>query len=281
MNSEKLKYKIKMRAQEVGAEPQELMQMYFFERLLYRISISQYKYNFILKGGLLLSAIIGDERRTTSDMDTMLKGIDIESEELLSIIKEIVNINCDDDVNFEIVKTKDIRANDVYGGINLKLIGRKEHLIVPLSIDVTVKDPITPREIEFEYKSLFGDEKIEIMAFNKETVIAEKFETVIKNTETNTRLKDFYDLYILVKEHWSEIDKNTMVRAIKNTCKRRESLEILEQFEERFNAIKESKLLQNEWDKYKISHLYARNIKYQDIMENIYKIFYNLKNSIY
>lgn len=281
MNSEKLKYKIKMRAQEVGAEPQELMQMYFFERLLYRISISQYKYNFILKGGLLLSAIIGDERRTTSDMDTMLKGIDIESEELLSIIKEIVNINCDDDVNFEIVKTKDIRANDVYGGINLKLIGRKEHLVVPLSIDVTVKDPITPREIEFEYKSLFGDEKIEIMAFNKETVIAEKFETVIKNTETNTRLKDFYDLYILVKEHWNEIDKNTMVRAIKNTCKRRESLEILEQFEERFNAIKESKLLQNEWDKYKISHLYARNIKYQDIMENIYKIFYNLKNSIY
>lgn len=157
MNGEKLKNKIKKRAKEIGAQPQELMQMYFFERLLYRISISRYKFNFILKGGLLLSAIIGDERRTTSDMDTMIKGIDIESDELLRIIQEIINIETDDNISFEIEKAKDIRIDDIYGGVNVKLIAKKDGLIVPLFIDITTKDPITPREIEFKYKSLFDD----------------------------------------------------------------------------------------------------------------------------
>lgn len=280
MNGEKLKNKIKKRAKEIGAQPQELMQMYFFERLLYRISISQYKFNFILKGGLLLSAIIGDERRTTSDMDTMIKGIDIESDELLKIIQEITNIKTDDAISFEIQKTKEIRVDDVYGGINIKLIAKKDGLIVPLFIDITTKDPIIPREIEFKYKSIFDDEYIKIMAFNKETIIAEKFETLIKDTETNTRAKDFHDLYVLIKEYWNELDKTNLIKAIRNTCKRRESLYILDELEERFDFIKESAILQGEWDKYQISHLYARDINYADIMKNINLIIKELAKEV-
>ena len=280
MNGEKLKNKIKKRAKEIGAQPQELMQMYFFERLLYRISISQYKFNFILKGGLLLSAIIGDERRTTSDMDTMIKGIDIESDELLKIIQEITNIKTDDAISFEIEKTREIRVDDVYGGINIKLIAKKDGLIIPLFIDITTKDPITPREIEFKYKSIFDDEYIKIMAFNKETIIAEKFETLIKDTETNTRAKDFYDLYVLIKEYWNELDKTNLIKAIRNTCKRRESLYILDELEERFDFIKESAILQGEWDKYQISHLYARDINYADIMKNINLIIEELAKEV-
>ena len=280
MNGEKLKNKIKKRAKEIGAQPQELMQMYFFERLLYRISISQYKFNFILKGGLLLSAIIGDERRTTSDMDTMIKGIDIESDELLKIIQEITNIKTDDAISFEIEKTREIRVDDVYGGINIKLIAKKDGLIVPLFIDITTKDPITPKEIEFKYKSIFDDEYIKIMAFNKETIIAEKFETLIKDTETNTRAKDFYDLYVLIKEYWNELDKTNLIKAIRNTCKRRESLYIIDELEERFDFIKESAILQGEWDKYQISHLYARDINYADIMKNINLIIEELAKEV-
>ena len=280
MNGEKLKNKKKKRAKEIGAQPQELMQMYFFERLLYRISISQYKFNFILKGGLLLSAIIGDERRTTSDMDTMIKGIDIESDELLKIIQEIINIKTDDAISFEIEKTKEIRVDDVYGGINIKLIAKKDGLIVPLFIDITTKDPITPREIEFKYKSIFDDEYIKIMAFNKETIIAEKFETLIKDTETNTRAKDFYDLYVLIKEYWNELDKTNLIKAIRNTCKRRESLYILDELEERFDFIKESAILQGEWDKYQIAHLYAKDINYADIMKNINLIIEELAKEV-
>lgn len=280
MNGEKLKNKIKKRAKEIGAQPQELMQMYFFERLLYRISISQYKFNFILKGGLLLSAIIGDERRTTSDMDTMIKGIDIESDELLKIVQEIISIKADDDISFEIEKTKEIRVDDVYGGINIKLIAKKDGLIVPLFIDITTKDPITPREIEFRYKSLFDDTYIKIMAFNKETIIAEKFETLIKDTETNTRAKDFYDLYVLIKEYWNELDKANLIKAILNTCKRRESLYILDELKERFVFIKESSILQGEWNKYQIAHLYARDIDYADIMKNINLIIKELAKEV-
>lgn len=159
------------------------------------ISISKYKNNFILKGGLLLSAIFGDDRRTTQDMDTMIKGIPLEINELTRIINEIINIKCDDDINFEINKSKEIRLADKYGGLRISLIGYKEHLQVPLSIDITVGDPITPRELEFKYKCMFDDEYINIMAFNKETIIAEKFETFITDNIMNTRTKDFYDLY--------------------------------------------------------------------------------------
>ena len=280
MNGEKLKNKIKKRAKEIGAQPQELMQMYFFERLLYRISISRYKFNFILKGGLLLSAIIGDERRTTSDMDTMIKGIDIESDELLKIIQEIINIETDDNISFEIERTKEIRVDDIYGGVNVKLIAKKDGLIVPLFIDITTKDPITPREIEFKYKSLFDDTYIKIMAFNKETIIAEKFETLIKDTETNTRAKDFYDLYIIIKDYWNDLDKTNLIKAIQNTCKRRDSLYILDEIEERFDFIKESNILQNEWNKYKIAHLYAKDIEYADIMKNINLIIEELEKEV-
>ena len=280
MNGEKLKNKIKKRAKEIGAQPQELMQMYFFERLLYRISISRYKFNFILKGGLLLSAIIGDERRTTSDMDTMIKGIDIESDELLRIIQEIINIETDDNISFEIEKAKDIRIDDIYGGVNVKLIAKKDGLIVPLFINITTKDPITPREIEFKYKSLFDDTYIKIMAFNKETIIAEKFETLIKDTETNTRAKDFYDLYIIIKDYWNDLDKTNLIKAIQNTCKRRDSLYILDEIEERFDFIKESNILQNEWNKYKIAHLYAKDIEYADIMKNVNFIVKELENEL-
>lgn len=280
MNGEKLKNKIKKRAKEIGAQPQELMQMYFFERLLYRISISRYKFNFILKGGLLLSAIIGDERRTTSDMDTMIKGIDIESDELLRIIQEIINIETDDNISFEIEKAKDIRIDDIYGGVNVKLIAKKDGLIVPLFINITTKDPITPREIEFKYKSLFDDTYIKIMAFNKETIIAEKFETLIKDTETNTRAKDFYDLYIIIKDYWNDLDKTNLIKAIQNTCKRRDSLYILDEIEERFDFIKESNILQNEWNKYKIAHLYAKDIEYADIMKNINLIIEELEKEV-
>ena len=280
MNGEKLKNKIKKRAKEIGAQPQELMQMYFFERLLYRISISRYKFNFILKGGLLLSAIIGDERRTTSDMDTMIKGVDIESDELLKIIQEIINIETDDNISFEIEKAKDIRIDDIYGGVNVKLIAKKDGLIVPLFIDITTKDPITPREIEFKYKSLFDDTYIKIMAFNKETIIAEKFETLIKDTETNTRAKDFYDLYILIKDYWNDLNKPNLIKAIQNTCKRRDSLYILDEIEERFDFIKESNILQNEWNKYKIAHLYAKDIEYADIMKNVNLIIKELEKEV-
>lgn len=269
LDAENLKIKIKTKAHENNLEPQDIMQMYFFERLLYRISVSKYKNNFILKGGLLLSAIFGDERRTTQDMDTMIKGLPLDIKELENIINEIININCEDDICFKIKNTKEIRLIDKYGGLKVNLIGFKEHLQVPLSIDITVGDPITPRELEFKYKCMFDESYISIMAFNKETIIAEKFETFITDNIMNTRAKDFYDLYVLLTRFYDEINKDTLVKAIKNTFKRRETNYDVEKIVKIFNLIKESEKLKQNFKNYRNKKSYVENIDYDDVMDSI------------
>ena len=267
-----LKALIKNRADKNNTPPQDVMQMYFFERLLYRISKSKYRTNFILKGGLLLSAIIGDERRTTQDMDTMLKGIELDEQTLLPIIEEVINIDGKDSITFKIVKIKDIRLEDIYGGLKIYLLGVKEGLKVSLTIDVTTKDPITPRELDFKYKCMFEDEYISIMVFSNETLIAEKFETLIKDTISNTRAKDFYDLYMLINKHYDSINEENFIKVIKNTCKRRNSLEILDNIEERFETIKNSSIMEERWNKYSKKYVYANNITYKEVINNIEKI---------
>ncbi len=245
------------------------MQMYFFERLLYRISISKYKYNFILKGGLLLSAIFGNERRTTGDMDTMIKGLPMNPKELTKIINEIVNITLDDDIKFEIISSRDIRLDDIYGGLRIKLIGYKEHLKVPLSIDITVGDPITPRELEFKYKCMFDDNYINIMAFNLETIIAEKFETFITDNIMNTRNKDFYDLYMILNYYYDNLSKEQLKKAIKNTFERRNVEFNIDKIKSNFDAIKESNRLKRNFENFKIKKEYAKSISYGDVMDKI------------
>ena len=269
IDAEDLKIKIKTKAHENHLEPQDIMQMYFFERLLYRIGISKYKYNFILKGGLLLSAIFGDERRTTQDMDTMLKGIPLEAKTLEKIIKEIISIDDKDGITFEIVNIKDIRLIDKYGGLKVKLIGYKEHLRVPLSIDVTVGDPITPKELKFKYKCMFDDSYINIMAFNKETIIAEKFETFITDNIMNTRAKDFYDLYILLTKFYNDINKDDLVQAIKNTFERRASKFDINMIFSNFYLIKNSERLKTNFNRYKLKKIYVKDISYEDVMDAI------------
>ena len=269
LDAKELKNKIKTKAHENNLEPQDIMQMYFFEKLLYRISVSKYKNNFILKGGLLLSAIFGDERRTTQDMDTMIRGLSLDVEIIETVINEIININCDDDISFKIKNTKEIRLVDKYGGLKVSLIAFKEHLQVPLSIDITVGDPITPRELEFKYKCMFDDSYISIMAFNKETIVAEKFETFITDNIMNTRAKDFYDLYILLTRYYNEINKENLVNAIKNTFKRRETNFDIEKIVNIFNLIKDSDKLKQNFRNYKMKKSYVENIEYDDIMNAI------------
>ncbi len=274
MNSMSLKAKINQKAKELEVMPQDLLQMYFFERLLYRISASRYRDNFILKGGLLLAAIFGEDRRTTQDMDTMIKGLEIEPDSLLKVFKEILSIKTDDGIIYEIKGFKDIRLEDKYGGIRLAIVGCKEDLRVNLKIDITIKDPITPREIEFKYKSMFDDNYIKIMAFTKETIIAEKFETLIEDTENDTRAKDFYDISILMNE---EINEANLRKAIFNTFKRREREYLLDELDERYEFINTSEILKSNWANYQNGHPYALNVSYDDIMGSVFKIINIIK----
>lgn len=269
MNINSLKTKINNKAKKDNLSPQDLMQMYFFERILYRISISDFKYNFIIKGGLLLSSMFDNETRTTQDMDTMIKGIEISEAKLRNLLESILSINTDDNIKFEILSFRRIREENLYGGYRVSLKAILDSLNIMLKIDVTTGDPIIPKEIEYNYKCLIEDETISIMAFSIYTIIAEKFETLIETLETNTRSKDFYDIYKLMTY---DIDDSKLQSAIYNTFKHRDKLELLDELYERYNIIKDSIALREYWANYQNKNYYASEIKYEEFSNAVLKI---------
>ncbi len=245
------------------------MQMFFFERILYRISITKYKSNFIIKGGLLLSSMFGDESRTTQDMDTMIKGMEVSEVTLKNVLSDILNIDAGDGINFEILNFRKIREDDLYGGYRVSIKAFIDTLSVNLKIDITNCNPIIPREIEYSYKCLIDEGTIKIMAFSKYSVIAEKFETLIETLETDTRAKDFYDIYKLMND---DIDKEKLYKAIYSTFKRRNTLDLLDDLEDRLNIIKESTSLREYWSNYQRKNYYAKNVSYEDFTNSVEKI---------
>ena len=275
MNITSIKTKINNKAKNLNLSPQDLIQMYFFERILYRISISEYKYNFIIKGGLLLSSMFEDESRTTQDMDTMIKGIEVSEKRLKEVLNGVLKIKTEDDITFEILNFRKIREEDLYGGYRVSIKAFMDTLSVNLKIDITTGDPIVPREIEYSYKCLIDDRNIKIMAFSKYSIIAEKFETLIETLETDTRAKDFYDIYKLMDK---ELDNEMLYKAIYSTFKRRNTLNLLEDLDERFNIISDSLALKEYWINYQRKHYYARNINYSDFIESINLIINIIKN---
>lgn len=168
----------------------ELLQRFMFERILERISASDYRENFILKGGLLLSALFGIDNRTTRDMDATIKGLNISKEQMIKVLNEILNIDLKDGVKFKLVDVTDIREDDEYGGNKYHLIGKLENLKINLDIDISTGDKVIPKELEYSYSSLFEDKKILIYTYNIETIISEKIETVLRRGQYNSRMKD-------------------------------------------------------------------------------------------
>ena len=220
-NPMQLKAFIKKKAAEKNISAQLVMQNYMLERLLERISLSSYKHNFILKGGFLISAIVGLDTRATMDLDTTIKGFTLTHEVIRSIFKEICAIQIDDDVQFEVVGVSDIREGDDYPGIRVALKANYPPISVPLTVDVTTGDIITPREVEYTFSLLFDDRTISILAYNLETVLAEKLETVLSRNIANTRPRDYYDVHILYALRGAECDKATLRRALERTTRQR------------------------------------------------------------
>ena len=245
----------------------EIYQRFMFERILERISVSSYNENFILKGGLLLSAMLGIESRSTRDMDVSIKGIDVSKEKMVHILNEILSINLDDGVKFELINIIDIREEDEYGGNKYQLIGKLENLKVNLEIDISTGDEITPKELKYEYHSLFEDKKIYIDSYNLETILAEKIETILRRTLYNGRMKDFYDVYIFLTKLKNEINISNFKKAFEKTLKNRDSFDSLKDYNKIFDEMLEYETIQNSWKRYSEKNKYARNIDFKDIIE--------------
>lgn len=237
-----------------------------FERILERMSVSKYNENFILKGGLLLSAMFGIESRTTKDMDTTIHGIDISKEEMVEVLNEILSINLKDGVKFEVVHISDIREEDEYGGNKYQLVGKLENLKVNLEIDVSTGDKVTPKQLKFEYQSIFEDKKILIDSYNIETILAEKIETILRRGQYNARMKDYYDVYYFLTKLKNQIDISILKEALRNTVTQRESAEYLKDYNEILNGILAYERIHIYWNNYRSKNKYADNIEFKDII---------------
>ena len=267
MNKDKLRNIISKKAKGNSTLSGQLYQMFFFERILERISKSSYKYNIILKGGLLLSSIIGDDERTTKDMDATLKSMPLERERILQIFEEIFNISLDDDVTFEIVDIKDIREEDEYGGFKLNVLAKMDNLKVYIAVEITTGDKITPREIDYNYKSIFENKKIPIFAYTIETVVAEKFHAIVTRGLLNTRMKDFYDIYILITKNKSITNNENVKIAIENTFKHRKTEINIAEIRETIEDIKNDGQMKKLWNNYKKNAIYAQDVNFEDLFE--------------
>lgn len=267
-NAKSLIDKLKNKAVQNNITVNEVLQNYMFERILERLSISEYKNNFILKGGVLLSSIMGIDTRTTMDMDTCLKGINLTEEQLYKVLKNILDTDVKDGVTFEIKNSKPIREDDEYGGLKYNILAKFDNIKVNLSIDIATGDVITPGEIEYNYKMMFEDKALKIMTYNIESIIAEKFQTIISRNVLNSRMKDFYDLYYLIK--YSTFSKDDLRLAIEKTFDKRNT--DIKLINSNISVIQESDLLQDLWKTYSQKHKYTKDIKFEDIIETIKKI---------
>ena len=249
----------------------EILQRYMFERILERISISKYQDNFILKGGLLLSAMFGIDNRTTKDMDTTITGIDVSKEKMVKVLNQILSIKLNDGVKFDVVDITDIREEDEYGGNKYHIVGRKDNLKVNLEIDISTGDKVTPRELKFNYPLLFEDKTILINSYNIETILSEKIETILRRGKFNSRMKDFYDVYFFLNNLRNEIDTNILKEAIKNTFDKRDSFEYLNDYEKIILSIKDSDRIKKLWQTYSNKYKYANNISIDKILDLLLK----------
>lgn len=268
-NKDSLKAKVSNLASSTNIPNKYLIQSFMFEALLKRISVSKYKDKFIIKGGLLLSSIFGVNLRSTMDLDTTIKGLPLDRTTITKVINEIISIDLKDNIKLEIENIKDIREEELYSGFNVNLKAEFDGLRTNLMIDITTGDVITYKEVQFEYKTLFDNEIVNIMTYNYETIIAEKFEAIVSRNIDNTRMKDYYDLYMFVNLKWNDIDKTILRKAIFNTSEKRETLNYIENADKYIELINEDSKLKSLWKNYQNNYAYAKDISFENTIAAI------------
>lgn len=245
----------------------EVLQSFMFERILERISVSKYNDNFILKGGLLLTAMFGVDNRTTKGMDTTIIGIDVSKNKMVKVLNEILSIDLKDRVKFDVVDITDIREEDEYGGNKYYIVGRIEDTKVNLEIDISTGDKVTPRELKYKYPLTFEDRSIMINSYNIETILSEKIETVLRRGTFNSRMKDYYDIYFFLTKLKECIDVNILKLAIETTFNKRKSFSYLNDYKQILETIKNSERTKKIWNTYSKKYKYARDIKFDNILD--------------
>lgn len=267
-----LKSRIKNLALKNKIPAQAVLQNFMLERLLERISVSKYKDIFILKGGMLIASMIGIGSRTTMDMDGTIRGYPLLDEAIESVFTEVCSISLNDDVTLTLNSITPIRDEDEYGGYRLMIIAGYEGINTPLKVDITTGDIITPEAVHYTFHSSFEEKRIEIWAYNIETILAEKVETILRRSVLNTRPRDFYDVYILMKTHQHRVDKELFTVALNATAQKRVSLTALQDQRKILQAIQSDPLMRQRWNLYCRDNFYANDIEFDEVIKSLDEI---------
>ena len=272
-----LKAKIRNDSLKDSGKSQSLLRIFMMERFLERISKSKYKYSFILKGGLLVSSFIGTNIRTTMDIDATVDKINLSKDVLLSIIKEIININVGDNVSFILKSISNIMDDFEYPGYRFNLDALFDGVRQPISIDISTGDIITPCAIIYQYKLMYEDRYINLLSYNLETILAEKLETIISRIDTNSRMKDYYDVFELIKNNGDSIDYSILKKAFNTTCEYRKTIISIERIDSILIVLKESEIMENNWNKYKDSSNYVEDLSWKEVISGCEDVFNRIK----
>lgn len=270
--SMQLKAKIKNLALKNKIPAQAVLQNFMLERLLERVATSDYKDKIILKGGMLIASMIGIGSRTTMDMDATVRGYPLSDEAIQSAFAEICSIPLNDDVILTLNSITPIRDEDEYGGFRLMINANYETINTPLKVDITTGDIITPEAVRYTFHSSFEEKKIEIWAYNIETILAEKVETILRRSVLNTRPRDFYDVYILMKTHQRTINKDIFIAALNATAQKRASLTALQDQRKILQAIQSDLLMKRRWDLYCKENYYANSIEFDGVINLLVEV---------
>lgn len=276
-NAMQLKARINTRAKEAGIPAQSLMQSYLFERLLERLSKSKWRDNVVIKGGMLISSLVGVASRTTMDLDTTITGFTLTRESAEKVFREVAAIDVDDDWAFEFDRTEDIRETDDYPGIRVYLKAVYPPMAVPLKIDVTTGDSITPGPVAYDYPLLFDGGSVRLMSYPLEAVLAEKFETVVSRGVTNTRPRDFYDILLLWRTRGDKCEIPTLREALEYTCAKRGSTEMMAHWQTILDEVATDKAMLALWGKYVKKNPYASGIELAQCCETAREILKTIR----
>ena len=263
-NAMQLKALIKNLAKEKCISAQLVLQNYMLERFLERTSLSSYRDNCIIKGGFLIASMVGLDTRATMDMDATIKGYPVKEDSIRKMIEEILGIPIEDGITFRLQSIHEIREDDEYSGYRASLIAEYGRMAVPLKLDITSGDKITPREIEYSYKLMWENRSISILAYNLSTILAEKLETILSRADQNTRPRDYYDVYILTKLQGENIDDKTLSLALSATAEKRGSAHLLSQFRDILSTVKSSSIMKIRWENYQKDFDYAKGIEFEE-----------------
>lgn len=269
---EQIKGRIKSVAKQNNADARTLMRIYMMERFLERLAQSEYRDNFIIKGGILVTAMIGVAHRSTMDIDTSMKNLNLSAEDALRVVNQVKDIDLDDGVSFEVKDVSNIMDKMEYPGIRVTMNANVGRLITPLKIDISTGDVITPRAIEFNYDLLLEERSISLWSYNLETILAEKLQTVLARGILNTRMRDFYDIRMLLDTYEDKVNKAVLKDAFAATCKKRGTDNLQEQAEEIIKIIEADEQLQVLWRAYQKKYSYAAEIDYASVISGVRKL---------